>query len=98
MQRPVSWPLLQFGDGSPLTKDRFITLVRAQISRAGIDPTQFKGHSFRIGATTTAAACGIHKAVIKWLGRWSSSVYQTYVQLPPEDLPRISSMMAQGYS
>ena len=43
-------PLFQFSDGRYLTRPRFITALRTALREAGIDATQFAGHSFRIGA------------------------------------------------
>ena len=48
-------PMFQFKDRTPLTKQRFIFHIRSALQSAGIDPTQYAGHSFRIGVTTTAA-------------------------------------------
>ena len=48
-------PMFQFKDRTPLTKQRFIFHIRSALQSAGIDPTQYAGHSFRIGAATTAA-------------------------------------------
>ena len=32
--------------------------IRSALSRAGINAKPYSGHSFRIGAATTAALCG----------------------------------------
>ena len=57
----------------PLTKSRFVEMVRARLVRVGISHTGYSGHSFRIGAATTAAQAGIPDSAIQALGRWSSS-------------------------
>jgi hypothetical protein len=38
----------------------------------GLDPKFYKGHMFRIGAATSAAARGIPLSVIQNMGRWKS--------------------------
>ena len=53
--------------------------MREVLEEAGLDPKKYAGHSFRIGATTTAAARGVDDSVIKTLGRWQSSAYLLYV-------------------
>ena len=52
-------PLFQFQDGSPLSRRRLVDAVREALGLAGMDVGRFNGHSFRIGAASTAAACGI---------------------------------------
>ena len=52
--------------------------VRAALDSAGINKKKYAGHSFKIGAATTASACGLSDATIKTLGRWESSAYQLY--------------------
>ena len=68
--------LFRFKDGTLLSKTRFVARVRAALESAGIDKKKYAGHSFRIGAATTASACGLSDATIKTLGRWESSAYQ----------------------
>ena len=55
--------------GSPLTKCRFVELVRSALSRAGVPIAGYSGHSFRIGGTTAAAQAGIPDSVIQALGQ-----------------------------
>ena len=45
----------------------------------------YAGHSFRIGAASTAAANGIEVSIIQTLGRWISSAYLDYIRIPAEN-------------
>ena len=55
----------------------------------------YAGHSFWIGAATTAAEKGIEDSVIKMLGRWESSAYQLYVRSSREMLSSVSRRLVQ---
>lgn len=88
-------PLFQFKDQTPLTKDKFIQHVRAALSAAGYDPSHYAGHSFRIGAATTAAERGIEDSTIKALGRWKSEAFQTYIKMPRDKLASIASILSK---
>ena len=79
---PGPGPLFKFQDGKPLTCQRFVARVREALTSAGVDSSAYSGHSFRSGAATTAAKCGVSDAVIKMLGRWKSSAYQLYIKTP----------------
>ena len=52
-------PLFQHSDGRPLTKAAFVDQVRKTLALAGVDERNYAGHSFRIGAATTAAAAEV---------------------------------------
>ena len=88
-------PLFRFWDGRYLTRQRFSTAVRDNLSRAGVDQTRYCTHSFRIGAATTAAARGIEDAVIKTLGRWESLAYLQYVRISRERLVGMSQRLVE---
>ena len=77
-------------DGTPFTRDQFVRRVKTTISAAGIDSTHYAGHSFRIGAATTAAQAGLSHNMIKTLGRWNSEAYQTYIHTKPATLASAS--------
>ncbi len=69
--------------------------MRKALEATGSDPILYNGHSFRIGAATTAAAKGIEDAIIQTLGRWQSTAYlrYMYVKIPRERLAAISQAM-----
>ena len=73
-------PLFIFEDGRYLTRARFVEIVRDGLRAAGIDQDKYCGHSFRIGAATTAAAKGLEDSIIKTLDRWESLAYLKYGQ------------------
>ena len=88
-------PLFHFLNGKPLTRERFVSKVREALSTAGIEETKFAGHSFRIGAATTAAQCGINDATIQLLGRWESMAYLLYVRTPRDKLAAVSATIGK---
>ena len=64
-----SGPLFTWEDNRFLTRDHFVRGVRAALSEAGYVAKDYAGHSFRIGAATTAAEHGVQDLLIKTLGR-----------------------------
>ena len=90
----ASGPLFVFADGRLLTRSRFVEQVRDGLTKAGVDQARYCGHSFRIGAATTAAKKGVEDCIIKILGRWESLAYLQYVRLPREQLGGYSSVLA----
>ena len=90
----VNGPLFVFKDGSFLTRDGLVSAIRRALTSAGIDTTGFSGHSFRIGAATTAAVVGVEDSTIKMLGRGGeASAYQRYLRTPRETLAAISTRL-----
>ena len=84
----------RFEDGRLLTKDRFINGVRHAMTACGVDAKAYAGHSFRIGAATTAAKKGMPTEKIKTLGRWASAAYLLYVRISREDLAEVSQTIS----
>ena len=87
-------PLFRRSDGQPLTRSHFVTALRAGLTACGFDQSKYCGHSFRIGAATTAALQGIPDSTIKVLGRWESSAYQLYVRTPRQTLADVSATLS----
>ena len=87
----VAGPLLVHRDGSPLTRIDLVKAVRTALVSEGVNLTRFTGHSFRIGAATSAAQAGLPESLIQTLGRWRSSAYRRYIRTPTAtllDVPR----------
>ena len=89
-------PLFVWGNGKYLTRSTFVDGVRRALTKAGLVGGNYAGHSFRIGAATTAARCGIQDSLIKTLGRWESSAYQRYIRTAPETLCSVSATLLKG--
>ena len=68
--------------------------VRQAIGALGLNSQNYAGHSFRIGAATAAAECGVEDSVIKALGRWKSSAFQVYIHTPRDRLASISQLLS----
>ena len=86
-------PLFRLQSGSPLTQAGFVDRLKRVLLQAGIQPDGFSGHSFRIGACTTAAANGVSDASIQLMGRWSSDCFRRYIRPANSDLARISNSL-----
>ena len=77
---PTPDPLFVHQDGQPLSWVQLSLFLQSTLSAAGI-PGSFSCHSFRIGATSTAARQGLPEHLIKTMGHWSSNAYQLYVRI-----------------
>ena len=63
-----------------LNRDRFIYYLRYVLCCLGYTDSKYCGHSFRIGAATSAGAAGVPDHIIQTLGRWSSDCYMRYIR------------------
>jgi hypothetical protein len=91
---PTNGPLFIHASGKPLTKQILTTETRKLLTKAGFDALNYAGHSYRIGAATTAAEAKLPSWLIKTLGRWSSDCYERYIQTPTSTLSGVSAMLA----
>ena len=80
--------------GRLLTHPQLVSELRSALAAAGFKPGEYDGHSFQIGAATTAVACDIPVDMIKILGRWKSQAYHLYIRIPDTELATISKSLA----
>ena len=85
-------PLFIFKD---LTQSELVSRLRSTLAMAGLDCSNNSGHSFRIGAATTAVASGLRDATIQILRRWSSESYKRYIRLSPQELALYSRSLVE---
>ena len=80
----------------PLSRITFIRLLKEVLLRSGFNDSLFSGHSFRIGAATSAAAAGVEDHIIKSLGRWNSDCYMRYIKIDKDTLIMAQQDMCVG--
>ena len=85
-------PYFVFEDGSHLTRVKLASVISNLLKVYNIEG-DYTGHSFRIGAATTAARAGIPDNMIKTLGRWSSEAYRLYIRSSEDDIAGVSKKL-----
>ena len=93
--RPHASLLFAWQRGAALEKKDFVAAVQRAIQRHGVPNAKaYMGHSFRSGAATSAAAAGVPEWLIKAMGRWTSSAYETYIKTPKSAVTTVSQAVA----
>ena len=72
--------LFQNQQGHAIQASHFRTVLRSCVMACNLDPSVFKGHSFRIGGATLAYTMHMPTEQIKRLGRWKSSAFLKYIR------------------
>ena len=87
-------PLFVTPQGQALSRQYFLQHLRVLLQIAGYNPDLYNGHSFRIGAATTAAQAGVPDHLIKTLGRWKSDCYVRYIRTSLTNIHKAQQQMA----
>ena len=61
--------LFLYQDGTPLSQPEFVSATRQVLTAANLPAHDFAGHSYRIGAATTALMAGIKDFMIQTVGQ-----------------------------
>ena len=89
-------PLFCRKSETPLSKSRFVDSVSSALTKANLPVDIFTGHSFCIGATTTAASAGMCDSSIQSLGHWKSNGYLLYIRPKPQKLAKAVCTLLLG--
>ena len=87
-------PFFVMEQGEPVTKVWSVQQIRDTLTSLGLPQGDYAGHSFRIGAATSAALAGVEDSTIQALGRWKSAAFLQYVRMPRDQLAAISRRLA----
>lgn len=77
---PDPGPLFVFNSGAPLTRTELVDDLHQALQQLAFKSKLYNGHNFRIGASTA----GIERTP---LGRWKSTAYLAYIQIPSNSWP-----------
>lgn len=66
----------------PITLAKFRGIFNNLLDFNNMSRSQYKLHSFRIGACTQAILSGVPEHTIMQLGRWKSQAYKRYIRVP----------------
>ncbi|CAG2231525.1 unnamed protein product [Mytilus edulis] len=77
-------------DMKPLNRKFFISHVIL-----GLSCYSYNGHSFRIGAATSAQEARLEDHLIQTLGRWSSNCYTRYIHTSPNVLKNAQKQLSE---
>ena len=73
-----------------------IVEVRSALLMVGVPLVKYDGHSFDIGATSTAALCEIKDSTIKTFELVDSEAYMDYFKLPGAALAHYSQVLVSA--
>lgn len=82
LRGPSPGVLFRNKEGQSFSRARFEEITRRSLIFCGLDVARYKGHSFRIGGASYAAARGFSDAQIRLLGRWKTDAFKRYIRTP----------------
>ena len=92
-------PLFEYKDGRPLSKKTFVYEVRRLLESPSIgNALSYSGHSFQIGAATSAAMAGAPDWQIRAMGRWKSDFVIRYIRHDSSPMKGLAKLLTSSLS
>ncbi len=90
----VHTPLFMLSNHSFIHKQYLVSRTSSLMSSICLNPANFTGHSFWVGAATQASIN--HMPEFHILGRWKSNAYKTYIHTPIEQIANYSNVLSNS--
>ena len=85
---PETAPAFSYARNSFVNHRSYTVKLKALLSKSGLDPARYSGHSFRRGGASYLYSIGGTTLMVQVLGDWSSQVFTRYLHLSI-DGPRV---------
>ena len=86
-------PAFMFNRTRFITYKSFTTRLKQLLSKSGLDPALYSGHSFRRGGACYLYGIGGSTLMVQVLGDWSSQIFTRYLYLSLEDRRAAQDLM-----
>ena len=95
---PAESPAFSFSKDKCITYAGFTTSLKQLLKKAGYDPSQYSGHSFRRGGATLLYKLGATILQIQASGDWSSQCFARYLHVSEEERLQVQTLVANAIS
>ena len=82
---PGTSPAFMYSKSSFIDYKSFTTKLKGLLSKSGLDPSLYSGHSFRRGGASYLYSIGGSTLMVQVLGDWASQIFTRYLYLSMED-------------
>lgn len=87
-------PAFSYSKTSFVNHKSYTVKLKALLTRAGLDPALYSGHSFRRGGASYLYSIGGTTLMVQTLGDWSSQVFTRYLHLSIDDRLEAQELIA----
>ena len=89
-----SAPAFSYTKTSFVNHRSYTVRLKTLLSKAGLDPSMYSGHSFRRGGASYLYSIGGTTLMVQVLGDWSSQVFTRYLHLSIDDRLEAQELIA----
>ena len=86
-------PAMSYSSTRFITHRTFTTKLKLWLTKAGLDPNLFSGHSFRRGGASYLYSIGGTTLMVQVMGDWRSQIFTRYLYLSLEDRQSAQSLI-----